>query len=82
MMIEMDGAFYLFWTIHDGTHGNWDHRTFVFRSDRPDDFREAEEVAMLDAHAPELVRDADGEWFISSVEWPIRGVSLARLAWE
>ena len=34
------------------------------------------------AHAPEIIRGENGQWYISSVEWPTRGVSLAELVWE
>jgi beta-fructofuranosidase len=54
----------------------------VFRSGDPLDFKAAPCVAELKAHAPEVFRDEDGDWFISSVEWPHRGVSLAPLAWK
>ncbi|MCL5270641.1 MAG: hypothetical protein M1457_08860 [bacterium] len=81
MLAKVDGAFYLFYTIYDGTNGPYDNRTFVLRAAAPRAFRGGHEIAMLRAHAPELIREGD-EWFISSVEWPRRGVSLARLAWE
>lgn len=81
-LVERDGTFFLFWCIYDGTHGPYDHRTFVYASDDPLDFHESELVAQLDAHAPELIRDEHGNWFISSVEWPRRGVSIAPLAWD
>ena len=82
MMLEHEGSFYLFWTIHDGTHGSYDNRTFVFRSHTPDDFCDAEELGMMLAHCPELLQDDDGQWYISSAEWPKRGVSLAEFAWD
>ena len=81
MMLEHEGQFYPFWTIYDGTHGPYDNRTYVFRSDTPADFHNAEEVATLLAHCPELIEDEDGQWFISSAEWPTRGVSMARFEW-
>ncbi len=81
VLLRHDGAFYLFWCIYDGTHGPYDHRTFVYRSDDPLDFHGREPVAELDAHAPEAFRDEDGDWFLSSAEWPYRGVSIAPLAW-
>lgn len=82
MVVQFDGYFYLFWTIHDGTNGNYDNRTYVMRSERPDRFEDSEPITMIEAHAPELVQLDDGRWFISSVEWPVRGVSVAPLAWE
>lgn len=82
MVVRYEDAYYLFWTIHDGANGNWDNRTYVFRSERPDAFVGAEAITMFKAHAPELVRLGDGRWFVSSVEWPVRGVSVAPLAWN
>lgn len=28
-----------------------------------------------------FVKDKDGQWYISSVEWPNRGVSVDKLSW-
>lgn len=84
-IVERDGQFYLFvclWDAKDAPNGAYDNRTFVFRSANPLDFQKAPCVAQLQAHAPEIFRDEDGDWFISSVEWPHRGVSVAPLAWE
>jgi hypothetical protein len=39
-------------------------------------------VAELQAHAPEIFHDEVGDWYISSVEWPHRGVSIAPLTWQ
>ena len=60
----------------------YDNRTFVVRSPDPLDFHHVPCVAQLQAHAPEVSRDEDGDWFISSVEWPKRGFSIAPLAWK
>jgi hypothetical protein len=38
-------------------------------------------VAELRAHAPEVVCDERGDWYLASVERPYRGVSVAPLAW-
>ena len=81
MLVEHEGSCYLFWTIHDGKNSPYDDRTFVFRSEDPWDFRQAEEIALLRVHAPELVKDG-GQWFITSVERPRRGLSAARLEWR
>lgn len=83
-MVVRDGLFYLFWTIWDWdrSHGSYDHRTHVLCSDDPERFVEHDLVAMLDAHAPEVLRDESGNWCISSAEWPHRGISLARLEWR
>ena len=52
------------------------------RADGPLKFELDSEVVVIDAHAPEIFQDEAGDWFISSVEWPHRGVSIARLVWE
>jgi hypothetical protein len=82
VLVERDGEFYLFWCIYDGTNTAYDNRTFVFRSHTPDDFTRADPLPMLLAHCPELIEDDTGQWYISSAEWPARGISLARLAWD
>lgn len=82
VLIERKGWFYLFWTLYDGENGPYDNRTFVYTSRSPHDFNTAEEVAMLPAHAPELIQDEEGRWFITSAEWPRRGVSIAPLEWR
>ena len=82
VLLRHDGAFYLFWCIWDATHGDYDHRTFVFRSENPLDFRDASLVSEIDAHAPEVFIGENNGWYISSAEWPHRGVSIARLIWE
>ena len=84
-IVQRDGQFYLFyclWDADDEVNGAYDNRTFVCLSANPLDFHKAPCVAELQAHAPEIFRDEDGNWFISSVEWPHRGVSIAPLAWE
>jgi beta-xylosidase len=81
MLIPHAGLYYLFWTIYDGTNTAYDNRTFVYVSTEPGDFSQAPELTMLEAHAPEVFID-NGRWFISSAEWPVRGVSLARLTWQ
>ncbi len=85
-MIQHDGQFYLFvcgWTgkwDHQNLQGAYQHKTYVYVSDNPLKFEN--QVAVLDAHAPEILQDESGDWFISSVEWPHRGVSLAPLIWQ
>lgn len=87
-IVRYNGTFYLFVC---GWNGIWDrkelqgayqHVTYVYQSDDPLKFDGAEEVTTIQAHAPEVFQDEDGDWYISSVEWPHRGVSLAPLVWE
>jgi len=83
-LVARDDGYYLFYCLYDPVdqiNGAYDYRTFVYRSPDPLDFRAAPCVAQLPAHAPEVVCDEDGDWYLSSVEWPRRGVSLAPLVW-
>jgi arabinan endo-1,5-alpha-L-arabinosidase len=87
-VVRYNDTFYLFVCGWDGVwdrkdvQGAYQHKTYVYQSDDPLKFELDSEVAVLDAHAPEIFQDEAGDWFISSVEWPHRGVSIARLAWE
>lgn len=87
-MVEREGAFYLFVCGYDGLwdgadlSGAYQHKTWVFRSDGPNGFDPARPIAQLDAHAPEVIRGEQGGWYLSSVEWPRRGLSIAEMAWE
>lgn len=81
-LIYYEGMFYLFWCIYDGTEGPYDHRTYVYCSEDPYNFKDSPLLTEIDAHAPEIIRDEDGSWYITSVEWPHRGLSIARLSWK
>jgi len=87
-VVRYNDTFYVFVC---GWNGEWDrkdvqgayqHKTYVYQSDDPLRFELENEVAVIDAHAPEVFQDEKGDWFISSAEWPYRGVSIARLVWE
>lgn len=57
-------------------------RTAVFRSADPYFWAQAHRAGTIQAHAPEVVRDGDGNWFVSHAGWFFNGVFLAPLAWE
>jgi arabinan endo-1,5-alpha-L-arabinosidase len=87
-IVRYNDTFFLFVC---GWNGEWDrkdvkgayqHKTYIYQSDDPLKFGLDNEVAVIDAHAPEIFQDEAGDWFISSVEWPYRGVSIAHLVWE
>ncbi|QDU91264.1 Glycosyl hydrolases family 43 [Pirellulimonas nuda] len=87
-IVRHNNTFYLFVC---GWNGVWDretlqgayqHTTYVYQSDDPLNFDHSALVTTLNAHAPEVFQDEQGDWYISSVEWPHRGVSIARLAWD
>lgn len=85
VLIPYEGRFYLFWTLWDQadpTTSGYCPRTFVFGSDSPLHFHGQPLLAEFTAHAPEIIRDEGGQWFISSADYPHRGVSVAPLAWE
>ena len=87
-VVRYNNTFYLFvcgWNgVWDRKHvqGAYQHKTYVYQSDDPLKFDTENEVTVLDAHAPEIFQDEAGDWFISSAEWPNRGVSIARLVWD
>lgn len=88
-LLFFNDTFYLFVCSWDG---NWDkkeiqgayqHKTYVYRADDPLNFGvdNENEITTLNAHAPEIFQDKTGQWYISSVEWPNRGVSIDSLKW-
>lgn len=89
-LIWFKDSFYLFVCSWDGIwdqkdiQGAYQHKTYVLHSDDPMNFGADRErqVAVLNSHAPEIFQDEDGQWYISSVEWPYRGVSVDKLQWE
>jgi len=89
-LIFHNNTFYLFVCSWDGIWdqkeivGAYQHKTYVLQSDDPLDFGADDEkqVAILNAHAPEIFQDEGGQWYISSVEWPNRGVSVDKLSWN
>ncbi len=80
VLIRRDEGYYLFACIHDTRNTDYDNRTFVYWSTRLDDIGEHAPVTVLTAHAPEVIEE-DGAWYITTAEWPRRGVSLATLEW-
>jgi arabinan endo-1,5-alpha-L-arabinosidase len=60
--------------------------TRVFLSRDPTNFGSvplgtAQQVGEINSHAPEVVRDADGSWYVSAAGWGAGGVRLAKLTW-
>jgi beta-fructofuranosidase len=87
-IVRHDGKFYLFVCIWNGlwdgktVQGAYSHQTYIYQSDNILDFAGGKPVTILDSHAPEVFQGEDGQWYISSAEWPRRGVSIAKLSWE
>lgn len=85
-IVRYNNTFYL---CVCGWNGIWDrkklqgahqHVTYVYQSDNPLTFDLEDEVTTINAHAPEILQDEEGDWYISRMAWPYRGVSIACLA--
>lgn len=87
-LIQHAGTFYLFVCDWNGVwdkkdlQGAYQHITRVYQSDDPYHFDPSREIAQIEAHAPEIFKGESGEWYISSAEWPSRGISIAPLEWK
>ena len=88
-LIFHNNTFYLFvcaweddWDGRD-IQGAYTHKAYVYNSDDLTDFGtdNEKEITILNSHAPEIFQGEDGQWYISSVEWPKRGVSIDKLEW-
>lgn len=80
-MIKKNGIYYLFWCLWDDTCGSYDNRTFVFACDSLDDFEGLSPLTILNAHAPEIIQDEEGDFYISSAYYPSNGINVAKLDW-
>jgi len=88
-LLFYNNSFYLFVCSWDGIwdqkaiQGAYQHKTYVLHSKDPLNFGvdADKQIATLNSHAPEIFQDEEGQWYISSVEWPNRGVSVDKLEW-
>lgn len=88
-LLFLNDAFYLFVCAWDGhwdekdIQGAYQHKTYVYRSVHLTQFGidDEKQITVLNAHAPEIFKDEEGQWYISSAEWPNRGVSVDKLRW-
>ena len=84
-LVHYEGLFYLFWTLWDTadpTTGGYCPRTYVHCSESPADFLGKPVLAEYTVHAPEIIQDEGGQWFMSTTDHPHRGISVAPLVWE
>lgn len=89
-IVLYEGSFYMFVCSWDGHWdkkeivGAYQHKTYVLQSDDITNFGKNDEkqITVLDSHAPEVFQGEDGQWYISSVEWPKRGVSIDKMFWK
>jgi len=89
VLIYRKGSFYLFVCAWDKKIRNtkiqnaYQHKTYVYTSDSLDKKFEVDEcLGILNAHAPEIIQDEVGDWYMSSVEYPYRGVSVCKIDWK
>ncbi|MGA2914691.1 MAG: ADP-ribosylglycohydrolase family protein [Sedimentisphaerales bacterium] len=76
-VIRRGKYYYLFIGPRDNYRG-----TCVYRSENPFEFKNKNLVAKINSHAAEVLRDTDGNWFISHCGWGQGGVYLATLKWN
>lgn len=56
--------------------------TCVYRSENPFKWTIDQEIARINSHAAEVIRDVDGSWYVSHCGWGQGGVYLAPLKWN
>jgi arabinan endo-1,5-alpha-L-arabinosidase len=56
--------------------------TDIFRSQNPLQWKLADKVGHIKSHAAEVVRDTDGQWYVSRSGWGQGGLYLAPLIWN
>jgi len=54
----------------------------VYGSEDPLDFHGSPLLTELTTHAPEIFQGEDKRWYISSAQYPKRGINVARLSWK
>jgi arabinan endo-1,5-alpha-L-arabinosidase len=80
-VVRRGSKYYLFIGPRDGNKDVFDG-TDVFVSEDPFHFRLQDKVGHIPAHAPEVIQDTDGKWWISRCGAERGGVSLAPLIWK
>ncbi len=73
--------FYLFLSMRHSYKPGFYADTEVFRSMDPMQWNLDDKVGEIDAHALEVIRDTDGQWYVSHCGWYQDGVYLAPLTW-
>jgi beta-fructofuranosidase len=76
-VVQRGGQYYLF----IGPRGGYDG-TDIFVSEDPFLWKIEDKVGHIPSHAAEVVRDSDGNWYVSRCGWGRGGVYLAPLIWK
>ena len=80
-VVRRGSYYYLFLSMRHGYVPGFYADTGVFRSTDPFHWDLDDQVGSIDAHALEVIRDADGQWYISHCGWYQGGAYLASLTW-
>jgi hypothetical protein len=75
------GDFYYLFICNNDRRNGYDS-TDVYRSENPFLWSMDQLVGTIPAHAPEIVRDIDGKWYVTHCGWGRGGVHLAPLFWH
>lgn len=78
-VVRRGRSYYLFICNNDRRAGY--DSTDVYRSPDPCRFVLEDKVGTTAAHAAEVIRDVDGQWYVSRCGWARGGVYLAPLVW-
>jgi arabinan endo-1,5-alpha-L-arabinosidase len=76
-VVRRGKSFYLFIGPRNDYRG-----TCVYKSDSPYEFKIENLVAKINSHAAEVIRDSNGDWYVSHAGWGQGGVYLAPLKWK
>lgn len=79
-VLRRGNSFYLLICNNDRRHGY--DSTEVYRSADPFHWTFENRVGMIPAHAPEILRDTNGKWFVTHCGWGRGGLHLAPLYWN
>jgi arabinan endo-1,5-alpha-L-arabinosidase len=74
--------YYLFLSMRHGYIPGFYADTGVFRSTDPFHWSLEDQVGEIEAHAVEVIRNSDGQWYVSHCGWYQDGVYLAPLSWH
>ena len=81
-VVRRGSYFYLFLSMRHGYLPGYYADTEVFRSTDPLHWDLEDRVGVIDAHAAEVIRDTDGQWYVSHCGWYQDGVYLAPMIWH
>lgn len=89
-IVKYDNRYYLFVCVWDkytmkleDLNNAYCQITNVYVTDNLEDgFDSTKKIATLNGHAPEIFQDEEGDWYISSAQYPYRGISVDKLFWK